>query len=137
MYLTRFADSMLQERLNSAGAVLIRGPKGCGKTETAMQKAKSIARMDIDESVRIRMEIDPKLVLQGEVPRLIDNGRNIRSSGIMSGMRWIQENRRVNLFLPGLLQFATKLGSIQGLVGFQSLPCAPCHYSSEVGPQAK
>ena len=72
MYLTRFADSMLQGRLNSAGAVLIRGPKGCGKTETAMQKAKSIARMDIDESVRIRMEIDPKLVLQGEVPRLID-----------------------------------------------------------------
>jgi hypothetical protein len=72
MYLTRFADSMLQERLNSAGAVLIRGPKGCGKTETAMQKAKSIARMDIDESVRIRMEIDPKLVLQGDVPRLID-----------------------------------------------------------------
>lgn len=72
MYLTRFADSMLQDKLRSAGAVLIRGPKGCGKTETAMQKAKSIARMDIDEAVRIRMEIDPKLVLEGEVPRLID-----------------------------------------------------------------
>ena len=72
MYLTRFADSMLEDRLRSAGAVLIRGPKGCGKTETAMQKAKSIARMDIDESVRIRMEVDPKLVLEGDVPRLID-----------------------------------------------------------------
>ena len=72
MYLTRFADSMLQDRLRSAGAVLIRGPKGCGKTETAMQIAKSIARMDTDEAVRIRMEIDPKLVLEGEVPRLID-----------------------------------------------------------------
>jgi uncharacterized protein len=37
-----------------------------------MQKAKSIARMDIDETVRIRMEIDPYLVLEGETPRLID-----------------------------------------------------------------
>lgn len=72
MYLTRFADTLLTDRLRSAGAVLIRGPKGCGKTETAMQIAQSVARVDIDEAVRIQMEIDPKLILQGATPRLID-----------------------------------------------------------------
>ncbi len=72
MYLARFADSLLEDRLRSSGAVLIRGPKGCGKTETAKQKAMSIARMDIDETIRVRMEVDPSLVLEGEVPRLID-----------------------------------------------------------------
>jgi predicted AAA+ superfamily ATPase len=71
-YLKRFADTILQKRLRSSGAVLIQGAKGCGKTETAVQIAKSSARLDIDNDVRIRMDLDPKAVLVGEVPRLID-----------------------------------------------------------------
>lgn len=71
-YLKRFADSILEERLKSAGAVLIEGTKACGKTETAKQAAKSIAQFDSDPQIKIRMEIDPKSVLIGEVPRLID-----------------------------------------------------------------
>ncbi|MDR1193778.1 MAG: DUF4143 domain-containing protein, partial [Peptococcaceae bacterium] len=71
-YLNRFADRALAERLQSAGAVLIEGAKGCGKTETAAQIAGSIARFDADEQVRIRMEIDPKSVLAGAAPRLLD-----------------------------------------------------------------
>jgi predicted AAA+ superfamily ATPase len=71
-YFKRFTDTDLKKRLKSSGAVLIQGAKGCGKTETAIQIAKSTARMDVDEDIRIRMDLDPRLVLEGAVPRLID-----------------------------------------------------------------
>ena len=72
MYMARFADKLLAERLKSAGAVLIEGTKGSGKTETSMQQAASIVRFDADEEVRIKMEVDPKLLLAGETPWLLD-----------------------------------------------------------------
>ena len=71
-YLKRFADTLLKNRLNGSGAVLIQGAKGCGKTETALQAAKSNIRMDVDDAVRMHMELNPKLVLEGPAPRLID-----------------------------------------------------------------
>jgi predicted AAA+ superfamily ATPase len=71
-YKKRFVDNTLVERLRSAGAVLSEGSKGCGKTETAKRAAASAIRFDADEQVRIMMEIDPKSVLAGAVPRLLD-----------------------------------------------------------------
>jgi len=71
-YLKRFMDKTLQNRLKESGAVLITGPKSCGKTETAIQASKSLVRMDTDNEIRAFMEIDPKTVLAGAVPRLID-----------------------------------------------------------------
>jgi predicted AAA+ superfamily ATPase len=71
-YHKRFTDKSLAERLQSSGAVLIEGTKGCGKTETAKQLAASVVRFDADEQVRIKMEIDPMSVLVGAVPRLLD-----------------------------------------------------------------
>jgi predicted AAA+ superfamily ATPase len=71
-YLKRFTDGILQNRLKESGAVLITGPKSCGKTETAAQMAGSIVRMDTDDEMRKLMEIDPKKTLAGSVPRLID-----------------------------------------------------------------
>jgi predicted AAA+ superfamily ATPase len=71
-YKKRFVDKTLSERLMSSGAVLIEGTKGCGKTETATKAARSAVRFDADEQVRIRMEIDPKSVLDGDAPRLLD-----------------------------------------------------------------
>ena len=71
-YYNRFADKLLAKRLQSSGAVLIEGTKGCGKTETAKQVSASVVRFDANEQVRIRMEIDPKTVLVGETPRLLD-----------------------------------------------------------------
>ena len=72
IYYKRFVDTKLAERLKSAGAVLIEGPKGCGKTETALRQSASVVRFDADEQVKIKMEIDPKLVLKGETPCLLD-----------------------------------------------------------------
>lgn len=71
-YLPRIADFELQARLLSSGAVLIEGPKACGKTETARQQASSEVLLDIDLKAREAAVIDPGLVLAGETPRLID-----------------------------------------------------------------
>ncbi|MCL2425300.1 MAG: DUF4143 domain-containing protein [Oscillospiraceae bacterium] len=71
-YQKRVMDRVLAERLESAGAVLIEGAKGCGKTETAKQLAKTIAHLDTDKQIEIKMGIDPNLVLTGESPLLLD-----------------------------------------------------------------
>ena len=71
-YIKRFADTILQKRLRTNGAVLVQGAKGCGKTETARHIAKSAVQMDVDEDIRIKMELSPKSILAGPVPRLID-----------------------------------------------------------------
>lgn len=71
-YLSRVLDSVLQARLASLGAVLIEGPKACGKTETARRVAASEVLLDLDATARATAEVDPSLVLEGATPRLID-----------------------------------------------------------------
>ena len=68
----RIADAELSNRLSVAGAVLIEGPRACGKTELARRQAASEVLLDIDENARRAMAIDPALVLAGVTPRLID-----------------------------------------------------------------
>lgn len=67
-YIQRFTDEALTRALNRAGAVLIEGPKGCGKTETALQVAQSQVRLDVDPQVSQTVEIDPSLLLLGTSP---------------------------------------------------------------------
>lgn len=74
-YKPRIADSILSNKLKGMGAVLIEGPKWCGKTTTAEQQANSIIYMDnpiLRESNIEAANIDPSLILDGAVPRLID-----------------------------------------------------------------
>jgi predicted AAA+ superfamily ATPase len=71
-YLARATDRELKLKLDSAGALLIRGPKACGKTESATQFARSILRMDQDPQVPVLMGVTPARLLLGETPRLID-----------------------------------------------------------------
>jgi uncharacterized protein len=71
-YRPRIADAELATRLKSTGAVVIEGPKACGKTETARQLAASEVLLDIDDNARQALAIEPKLVLDGKTPRLID-----------------------------------------------------------------
>ena len=71
-YQPRIADAELEQRLSSAGGVVIEGPKACGKTATARQKAASEVLLDIDEEARRTIAIDAALVLDGDTPRLID-----------------------------------------------------------------
>lgn len=74
-YKKRIADEILRKRLGAIGAVLIEGPKWCGKTTTAMQQANSILFMqDSSNAAMINQmaDIGPKLLLEGDTPRLLD-----------------------------------------------------------------
>jgi predicted AAA+ superfamily ATPase len=71
-YKDRVMDGILQQRLRSSGAVLLEGPKACGKTFTAEQVTKSQVYLDIDEAARAALAVDPALVLAKSTPQLID-----------------------------------------------------------------
>jgi predicted AAA+ superfamily ATPase len=71
-YINRLSDSELKRKVGSAGALLIRGMKACGKTESAKQFSKSIIAMDQDPQISLLMETAPQRLLLGETPRLID-----------------------------------------------------------------
>jgi len=74
-YLERIADIVLQDNLDASGTVVIEGPKWCGKTTTASQKAKSaISLQDVDmrDEYLATAATKPSLLLIGETPRLID-----------------------------------------------------------------
>lgn len=74
-YKARIADEILRKRLLGKGAVLIEGPKWCGKTTTAEQIAGSILYMADPEKEKQNLtmaEINPQRLLKGEIPRLID-----------------------------------------------------------------
>ena len=70
-YQPRVVDADLGRSLEAIGAVVIEGPRACGKTETARQAANSEVRLD-HPTARRTFSIDPDLLLAGETPRLID-----------------------------------------------------------------
>ena len=74
-YRPRIVDSALKRKLRGKGAVLIEGPKWCGKTTTAEQVSKSTLSVDDPSTVntnKILSEIDPERLLTGDHPRLLD-----------------------------------------------------------------
>ena len=74
-YLSRIADKMLKLALETSGAVLIAGPKWCGKTRTAEEMAKSVLYMqDPDHTAEYKLlaNAKPSKLLEGETPRLLD-----------------------------------------------------------------
>lgn len=74
-YRKRIADEILKRKLEGKGAVLIEGPKWCGKTTTAEQIAESVLYMDDpqtkDQNITMA-SLNPKRLLAGAAPRLID-----------------------------------------------------------------
>jgi predicted AAA+ superfamily ATPase len=87
------ADLLLRERLSSAGAVVIEGPKACGKTWTARQVAASEVLLDIDSNARAALSVDPSLVLSGPVPRLLDEWQ-LGGSGLWDHVRRAVDDRQ-------------------------------------------
>ena len=74
-YRSRIVDTILQDKLEAKGAVLIEGPKWCGKTTTAAQKAASILHMDNPSEKEQNLslaKVNPQRLLTGDTPRLID-----------------------------------------------------------------
>lgn len=74
-YLYRIADDLLKIKLETFGAVQIKGPKWCGKTTTAEQFSRSVLKMqdpDKREGYLATARTKPSMLLKGETPRLID-----------------------------------------------------------------
>jgi predicted AAA+ superfamily ATPase len=71
-YLQRIADRELEERLGYIGAVLIEGPKACGKTATATQHARTVFRFDEDDTARSFVKLSPERLFDDPTPILFD-----------------------------------------------------------------
>lgn len=81
-YKQRIADQLLESKMAGKGAVLIVGPKWCGKTTTAKQQSRSILDLSkrlVLEQSRQMMDIDPESLLIGDTPRVIDEWQLIPS----------------------------------------------------------
>ena len=79
-YRHRILDFLLEKKLQAKGAVLIEGPKWCGKTTTAEEIAASkvlLARKDVKEQFKSLLEIDMEVALGGEAPMLIDEWQTV------------------------------------------------------------
>lgn len=79
-YKHRIMDSLLKKKLQAKGAVLIEGPKWCGKTTTAEEIAASkimLARTDVKNQFRSLLEIDIDAALEGNTPMLIDEWQTV------------------------------------------------------------
>lgn len=81
-YKPRISDKILERKVMGKGAVLIEGPKWCGKTTTARQLAKSVLNLG-DSSVLAQsaqmIELSPSILLEGATPRLVDEWQALPS----------------------------------------------------------
>jgi predicted AAA+ superfamily ATPase len=71
MYYERLVEKEIERKLKSSGAVLVAGPKFCGKTTTCMRYQKSFVKLNTLQTIQMA-RMNPKAVLKGEAPRLID-----------------------------------------------------------------
>lgn len=103
-YKSRICDAELQLALESAGAVLIEGPKWCGKTSTAAHVAKSMVYLqdpDQSRSYLAMADTKPSLLLNGTTPRLIDEWQVAPVLWDAVRFRVDQENARGQFILTG------------------------------------
>lgn len=75
-YISRLAENELDWKLHTSGAVLVTGPKFCGKSTLCGHFAKSSYILNTDSQIAFA-EADPKLILLGESPRLIDEWQKV------------------------------------------------------------
>ena len=71
MYYPRLIEKELELKLKTSGAVVVAGPKFCGKTTTCMLYQKSFVKLNTKQSITMA-RLNPKAMLKGETPRLID-----------------------------------------------------------------
>lgn len=76
-YYPRICDQVLSRKLQLTGATLVVGPKWCGKTETALQAARSVIYIQSDPQYKETGKLMPSLLLEGETPRLIDEWQEV------------------------------------------------------------
>lgn len=71
MYYKRLIEQEIELKMRTSGAVVVAGPKFCGKTTTCMLYQKSFVKLNTQQAISMA-RMNPKAVLNGEKPRLID-----------------------------------------------------------------
>ena len=97
-YKARIADEMLRKKLRRIGAVLVQGPKWCGKTTTSEQMANSVLYMADPSRQKVYLnmaELNASMLLEGETPRLIDEWQ-LAPKIWDSALKWITETKTDN-----------------------------------------
>jgi len=76
MYYPRYVEKQIEMALKTSGALLVSGPKFCGKTTTCMRYQKSFIKLNTEAAIKLA-EINPAKVLIGEKPRLVDEWQKV------------------------------------------------------------
>ncbi len=125
VYIPRLLDGALEQRLRSAGAVVIDGPKAVGKTETGRRAALSEVSLDTDVAQRLLALSDPRLVLEGATPRLLDEWQVVPA--LWNAVRRAVDDRRAmgQFILTGSASPADDLTRHSGAGRFTRLRMRP------------
>lgn len=75
-YYKRYVEKLIEKKLKSSGAVLVAGPKFCGKTTTCSLFAKSIYRINT-KSIVTTTKMNPKIALIGDTPHMVDEWQKV------------------------------------------------------------
>ena len=119
-YLPRVVDHVVQDSLGYSGGVLLEGVRACGKTMTGRRHASSEVALDSGlPQLRAALEVDPSLILAGEVPRLIDEWQ-IEPSLWNLVRREIDSRQRPGQFLPSRLRM---LPATRAHIGYRESVC--------------
>ena len=76
MYYPRLIESKIERTLRTSGAIVVAGPKFCGKTTTCMRYQKSYIKLNTRQSIELA-SMNPAMVLNGDKPRLIDEWQKV------------------------------------------------------------
>ena len=138
-YRERIIDGELAERLSAIGAVLIEGPKACGKTESAIQHAATTYRFDVDQAARNAASLAPSLVLDNPTPVLLDEWRVVfKTCRIRSAaLSMTAPPRRVCTSSLARRRLARTSTGTLGLAASPSSRCAPCPSWSRATPPVR
>ncbi len=128
-YLPRIVETGLSQLLEATGAVLVEGPKACGKTETARRSAASEVLLDLDANAVRMIDLDAGSVLAGPAPRLIDEWQI--APGIWNQVRREVDRRGVpgQFILTGSAKPADDQSRHTGAGRFSRLRMRPCSLS--------
>lgn len=75
-YYKRLIENKIEKKLKSSGAILVAGPRFCGKTTTCMLYQKSFIKLNTKQTIELA-KLNPRGVLNGEKPRLIDEWQEV------------------------------------------------------------
>ena len=96
-YYGRLVEKTIERKMKSCGAVVVEGPKFCGKTTTSLRYAKSSIKLNTSQAIQLA-KLETKNVLNGETPRVIDEWQTVPE--IWNEVKsWIDENSSFGQFI--------------------------------------